>query len=155
MGYIVLLIVLGVLFLVLELVLLPGMSFGAVLSLVCYGSAIYMAFADYGANVGVVVLSVIFAISVLTTILSLRAKTWRRLSLNQEIDSTSMAQPSDELTIGQCGVAISRLSPAGKVEFGGKTYEARSVDVYIAQRENVEVVGFDNFTVVVRKVNNK
>lgn len=155
MGYIVLLIVLGVLFLVLELVLLPGVSFGAVLSLVCYGSAIYMAFADYGANVGVVVLSVIFAISVLTTILSLRAKTWRRFSLNQEIDSTSMAQPSDELTIGQCGVAISRLSPTGKVEFGGKTYEARSIDVYIAQREDVEVVGFDNFTVVVRKVNNK
>ncbi|MBQ5635065.1 MAG: NfeD family protein, partial [Alistipes sp.] len=137
------------------LVLLPGVSFGAVFSLVFYGSAIYKAFSNYGTKVGIVVLGFIFLISILTTILSLRAKTWRRLSLNQEIDSTSMAQPSDELTIGQCGVAISRLSPAGKVEFGGKTYEARSVDVYIAQRENVEVVGFDNFTVVVRKVNNK
>ena len=109
MGYIILLVALGVLFLLLELLLLPGVSFGAILSLVCYGSAIYMAFTDYDTVVGIIVLGVIFLISILTTVLSLRAKTWRRLSLNQEIDSSSMAQPSDELTAGQCGVAISRL----------------------------------------------
>ena len=155
MGYIILLVALGVLFLLLELLLLPGVSFGAILSLVCYGSAIYMAFTDYDTVVGMIVLGVIFLISILTIVLSLRAKTWRRLSLNQEIDSTSMAQPSDELTAGQCGVAISRLSPTGKVEIGGKTYEARSVDVYVAQREEVEVVGFDNFTIIVRKIETK
>ena len=43
MCYIVILILFGVLFLVAELVLLPGFSVGAVLSLVCYGSAVYMA----------------------------------------------------------------------------------------------------------------
>ncbi|MBQ7856926.1 MAG: NfeD family protein [Alistipes sp.] len=152
MGYIILLVVLGVLFLLLELVLLPGVSFGAILSLVCYGSAVYMAFANYDTTVGLIVLAVVVLVSILTTILSLRAKTWRRLSLHQEIDSTSMEQPGNELAVGQRGVAVSRLSPTGKVDIGGKTFEARSVDVYIAQREAVEVVGFDNFTVVVRKV---
>ena len=38
MFYIILLIVLGLLFLVAELVLLPGVSIGAILALVCYGS---------------------------------------------------------------------------------------------------------------------
>lgn len=52
MFYIILLIVLGLLFLVAELVLLPGVSIGAILALVCYGSSIYLAFRDYGTVVG-------------------------------------------------------------------------------------------------------
>ncbi len=48
MFYIVLLVFFGLLFLVAELVLLPGVSIGALLSLVCYGSSIYLAFRDYG-----------------------------------------------------------------------------------------------------------
>lgn len=152
MGYIILLIVLGMLFLMLELVLLPGVSFGAILSLVCYGSAIYMGFADYDTTVGLVVLAVVLLISTLTTIFSLRAKTWRRFSLNQEIDSTSMEQPEQRLSVGQRGVCLSRLSPMGKVEIDGGVYEAKSMGDYIDQRESVEVIGFENFTVVVKKV---
>lgn len=48
MFYIVLLIFFGLLFLVAELVLLPGVSIGAILALVCYGSSIYLAFRDLG-----------------------------------------------------------------------------------------------------------
>ena len=48
MFYVVLLVLFGVLFLVAELVFLPGVSVGAVLSLVCYGSAIYLAFRNLG-----------------------------------------------------------------------------------------------------------
>ena len=47
-----------------------------------------------------------------------------------------------------CGGAFSM----GKVEIGGRIYEAKSTDVYIDQRSTVEVVGFENFNVVVRKV---
>ena len=59
MFYIVLLIVFGLLFLVAELVLLPGVSIGAVLSLVCYGSSIYLAYRDYGPVTGTLVVLVI------------------------------------------------------------------------------------------------
>ena len=55
MWLIILLILLGVLFLVAELVLLPGVSLGALFALVCYGSAIYTAFADYGPFTGGIV----------------------------------------------------------------------------------------------------
>ena len=39
MGLIVFLVLLGMFFLVVELVLLPGISIGTVLSLLCYGAA--------------------------------------------------------------------------------------------------------------------
>ena len=151
MLYIVLLILLGVLFLVAELVLLPGVSIGAILSLVCYGVAVYLGFANYDVTVGLVVLAVVVVLSLVAIVLSLRAKTWRRLSLSQQIKSTSAAQPDSEVKIGAVGVAISRIAPMGKVEIEGHYYEAKSVDVYIDQREKVEVVGFENFSIVVRK----
>ena len=153
MFYIVLLVFFGLLFLVAELVLLPGVSIGAVLALVCYGSSVYLAFRDFGPVTGTVVILVILVLSIIATVVSLRAKTWQRFSLKQEIRSSSMPViPAEELQVGDRGVTLSRLSPMGKVEIGGRIYEAKSTDVYIDQRSTVEVVGFENFNVVVRKV---
>ncbi len=150
--YIILLLVLGALFLVAELLLLPGVTLGAILSIACYGGAIYLGFALYDTTVGVTVIVAAILTALLTVILSLRAKTWQKLSLRQNIDSVSNENPENLLQIGQRGVAVSRIAPMGKVEIAGKYYEAKSTDVLIDQREEVEVVGFDNTSVVVRKV---
>ena len=151
MFYIVLLIVFGLLFLVAELVLLPGVSIGAVLSLVCYGSSIYLAYRDYGPVTGTLVVLVILVLSLVATVISLRAKTWQRFSLKQKINSSSMpTTPEQELNVGDRGTTLSRLSPMGKIEVGDKIYEAKSLDAYVDPRREVEVVGFENFSVIVK-----
>ena len=152
MWYIVLLIILGLLFLVAELLLFPGLSIGGILAIACYGGAIWYTFDALGVTAGVWTIVVVAILSLLSLIFSLRAKTWQRPTLKQEIDSVSMPKPETEVTVGAVGVSISRLSPMGKVEVNGKTFEAKSVDVFIDQRSKVEVVGFDNFTLVVRKI---
>jgi membrane-bound ClpP family serine protease len=152
MWYIVLLIILGMLFLVAELLLFPGLSIGGILAMACYGGAIWYAFDALGVTAGVWTIVAVAILSLLSLIFSLRAKTWQRLALKQEIDSVSMPNPESEVVIGAVGVSISRLSPMGKVEVNGKTFEAKSADVFIDQRSKVEVVGFDNFTLIVRKI---
>ncbi|WP_147639609.1 NfeD family protein [Alistipes sp.] len=153
MFFIILLILFGVLFLVAEIVLLPGISIGGILALVCYGSSIYMAFRDYGPLTGAVVTVAILVLSAGATIVSLRAKTWQRFSLKQQIDSSSMRTPEeDNVRIGDQGVTLSRLSPMGKVDIGGRIYEAKSLDRYVDPRSEVEVVGFENFNVIVRVI---
>ena len=153
MFYIILLIVLGLLFLVAELVLLPGVSIGAILALVCYGSSIYL---DYGTVAGVVVILAILLLSLVATIISLRAKTWQRFSLKQRVDSSSMpSTPDQELQVGDRGMTLSRLSPMGTVEVGGKVYEAKSLTAYVDPRREVEVVGFENFSVIVKTVKDR
>lgn len=151
MFYIVLLVLFGLLFLVAELLLLPGVSIGAILALVCYGSSIYLAFRDYGTLAGIVVILVILVLSLVATVVSLRAKTWQRFSLKQKINSSSMpTMPEQVLSVGDRGTTLSRLSPMGKVEFGGKVYEAKSLDAYVDPKKEVEVVGFENFSVIVK-----
>jgi len=150
MGLIVFLVLLGMFFLVVELMLLPGITVGTVLSLSCYGTAAYFGFMRFGVFGGGITIAAILAVSLIATIISLRAKTWQRFSLDQKIDSSSMKSPADELKAGDRGTTVSRLSPMGKVNIGGKVYEAKSVDVYIDQRKEIVVVGFENFTVIVK-----
>lgn len=153
MWYIILLILLGVLFCIAELLLFPGLSIGAILAVACYGGAVWYAFESMGTTAGIITIIVVLVVSLISVIFSLRAKTWQYFALRQQIDSTSMPKPEKELSIGAVGTTVSRLSPMGKVNIGGKVYEAKSADVFIDQREQVEVVGFENFNVIVRKAN--
>lgn len=153
MFWIVLLLVLGALFLMAELVLLPGVSVGGILALACDATAAYFAFVWYGTTAGWITIGVIFAVAIVVTIFSLRAKTWQRLSLRQQITSSSMDTPQEhDVKAGDRGVAVTRLAPMGKVEINGRTYEAKSATELIDQQSKVEVTGFENFNVLVKKV---
>lgn len=151
MLYIALLILLGVFFLVVELLLLPGMSIGTILSLASFGVAIYEAFDIYGSCAGGICIAIVLVLSLIATVFSLRAKTWRKLALNQEIQSKSNEDPACSVKVGDCGVTVSRLAPMGKVQVGGRIYEAKSEGDFIDQKVEVEVVGSENFSVIVRK----
>ena len=147
------LILFGVLFLVAELVFLPGVSVGGILSLICFGSSIYMAFHELGTEAGITATLVCLVLAAAATVLSLRSKTWQRFSLRQKIASSSMPAPAEEnIRPGDRGVTLSRLAPAGKIEIQGRIYEARSPDSYVDPRTPVEVVGFENFTIIVKTV---
>ncbi len=154
--YIILLILLGLLFLVAELLLLPGISVGGVLALVCGGVSIWLGFRDFGTQGGCITIVVVVLLALLVTVVSLRSRTWRRFSLDQRIGSSSMpVLPAEELRAGDRGTTLSRLSPMGKVEIGGRTYEAKSTGAYVDPQREVEVVGFENFSVIVRTVDDR
>ncbi|MBQ6581656.1 MAG: NfeD family protein [Alistipes sp.] len=152
MGMVIFLVLLGLFFLVAELVFLPGAALGVILSLASYAAATYFAFVRIGMVGGFITLGIILLLSLIATIISLRAKTWQRFALKNKVEGQSMQTPAEEVRIGDCGVTISRLSPMGKVLIGGKEYEAKSAEAYIDQRTEVTVIGFENFTIIVKSI---
>ncbi len=147
------LIVFGALALVAEIILLPGLSVAGIGGFIAYGVAIFLGFNYYGTSGGVIVIGVVVAISVLAIVLSLRAKTWQRLTLKNNIDSTSQPLPENDVKVGDRGVAMTRLAPMGKVQVNNEVYEAKSLgDIYVDQRTEVEIVGFENFSVIVKVI---
>lgn len=145
------LILLGLLFCIVELLLLPGVTLGGLLSVACYGGAIYFAFENFTSVGGIIVVVSIILLTLVAVLFSLRAKTWDRFSLKSKIDSSSSEDLKSILAVGDRGVALSRLSPMGKIEIDGRSYEAKSNGAYIDAKEEIEVVGFENFSVVVKK----
>ncbi|MFI3333075.1 MAG: NfeD family protein [Rikenellaceae bacterium] len=150
-----LLVLLGIFFCLVELLILPGITLGGILSIGCYGGAIYMAFNNLSLGGAIVVTVIIALLSLLAIIISLRAKTWDRFSLKSKIDSASSLSPQSRVAVGDSGVATSRLSPMGRVEIEGQSYEAKSHSSYIDAKTRVEVVGFDNFSVIVKPIDQK
>ncbi len=154
MWLIITLIILGTLLLVAEIILLPGLTVAGIGGFIAYGVAIYLGFDHYGSGGGFIIIGIIAAVSVLAIVLSLRAKTWQRLSLSNNIDSTSQPLPENKVKVGDRGVAVTRLAPMGKVQVNNnETYEAKSLgDLYVDQKTEVEIVGFENFNIIVKVV---
>lgn len=153
MWLIILLVIVGVLFLVAELVLLPGLSVAGFCAMFAYGAAIYIAFTQMGTTAGFIVIAIVVAVSVAAMIISLKAKTWQRFSLKNRIESTAQQPPQQDVKVGEHAITVTRLAPMGKVMVGNKTFEAKSIDAYIDPRKEVEVVGFENFSVIVKSIN--
>ncbi len=153
MFYVILLILLGLLFLVAEVILLPGFSICGVLSLVCYGNAVYMAWRDYGTTAGIIVLTVAIVLSAVAIVMSLRSHTWRRLTLNEKINSSASSDPQALLSVGQTGTTLSRLSPMGKILIDGCVYEAKLRSGYADAKKPVRVAAFEDGTIVVELIN--
>lgn len=151
MGLIVVLIVVGVLLLVAELVLLPGISVAGIGAFAALVAAAVCGFVRFGILGGSLVVAAIVILCAAAVVVSLRANTWQRLSLKSTIDSASTPTPQqNDIRIGQQGETLTRLAPMGKVRIGDHTLEAKAMDAYLDPRTRIEVIGYDNTAVVVR-----
>lgn len=143
----------GLLFLVAELSCCPGCRSGPCWRWSATGSSVYLAFRDFGPVTGDC------RHPRHSRIVGHRH---RRLAAGQDL-AAFLAQAGDPVVVDarhsgrgvagrRRGVTLSRLSPMGKVEIGGRTYEAKSQGAYVDQQRDVEVVGFENFSVIVKTI---
>lgn len=151
MFWIITLLVVGLILFFVELVLLPGITVAAVGAFVSLVTAVSLAFMDHGTGVGVLILGIALVMIVVMMIFFLRAKTWRKLTLNTELKQTISTEPTNTYAVGQGGICLTRLAPMGKVQFSdGSIIEARSLDSYIDPKSEVEIIGFENSYVIVK-----
>lgn len=150
MFWIILLVVIGLLLYFAELVLLPGITVAAVGSFCCLVTAAALAFVWGGVGQGFVVLGVILVLIILTTIIFLRPKTWKKAALHTNITETIDDAINSQCSVGQQGRAITRLAPMGKVTIGGRTFEAKTTGQYVDEGSTVEIIGFDNQNIIVK-----
>jgi len=141
---------LGIIFFLLEIFFLPGISVGGVAGVLFVGASIWYAFSHLGPTAGLItiaggVVAMGFAIWAFV-----RSKALDKMSLRAEVDGKVDALKNSHLSVGEIGVTVSRLAPIGKVRFGTEVVEAKSVDGFIDQSVTVEIVEVSIYGVVVR-----
>lgn len=136
---ILMLILIGAVLVVLEFLVFPGVNVAGILGFICIIAAVYFGYASYGALAGHFILlgTVVFGGGV--TWYALRAKTWKRLSLETQIDSVVDGVDAS-IHAGEVGVSVGRLAPMGNVRVGECLVEAESQSGYINSNQRVEVV---------------
>lgn len=147
--WIILLIVIGVVLLLAELLLLPGITIAAIASFCCLVGASAWVFSEFGVGLGFLTLGIITLLVIIILAIFLRPKTWNKMALKTEIKE-SINAPIDKLVPSDStGRALTRLAPMGKVLIEGQTYEAKTMGAYIDEGTQIKVIGYDNQNVIV------
>ena len=151
MTVVIILIVLGILLFVIEFLLVPGVTVAGIGGLVLTVLGVYKAFNDFGSTVGIWVLIGTLMLSVFVIAMSLRARTWSRLMLRTDVKGTVDHDISeDQIKAGDRGTTLTRLAPMGKIEVNGIVREAKSLEGYIDEHSDIEVVAVEGTRISVK-----
>lgn len=145
----VMLVLIGFILLALEFLVFPGVNVVGILGFISIGAAIYIAYSQMGSTAGHLTLFGIGVGGAVGTWYILRSKTWKRIQLDTEIDST-VEDVSLFVREGEMGIALGRLAPMGKIRVGDYVVEAQSQVGYLPENSEVEVVKVYKNKVVVK-----
>ncbi len=153
MGLVVTLIIVGLLLIFAEILLIPGIGVAGVLGLLALGGSCAYAFLEMSSLAGIIVTAVNVALLVLLTIYVLRAKTWKRISLETNID----AKVASEIVIvvGDQGRTLTRLAPMGQALLGGESIEVKSLEGMIDPDVDIVVVMVEDNKIYVKPKENE
>ncbi len=152
MTTVIILIIVGILLMAVEFLLVPGVGIAGIFSFLCLGAACWLAFDVGGGALGWPVMAVVTLLLVITTILILRAKTWKRFELGTDV-SSKVNEESSLVKPGDRGVAKTRLAPMGTGSFAAVTCEVKSHDNgLVAPGTAIEVVAVEDNQVYVKPI---
>lgn len=138
---IILLVVFGLLLLIVEVFIIPGISIAAIGSLLFFFAGIIISFKYFGSQGGFITLLAIIISIIIVLYYAFKPKTWNRITLKKDIDSKSFDITFfDEINLGDQGVCISRMAPMGEVEIKGFRFEAHSTNGFLDVGTKIEVV---------------
>ncbi|HCM59622.1 MAG TPA: hypothetical protein DIS74_04470 [Bacteroidales bacterium] len=155
LGLIIFLIFVGLLLFIIEFMLIPGITIAGVGGAICLVSGIVFAFVSFGTTTGLLVLGATALVMVVLTILMLKSGTWNKFMLKTTIDGKVDTVGAEEgrVKAGDRGVTVTRLAPGGKVLVNGEYFEAKSVDILIDPRQEIEVIRIDDNKLIVKPIN--
>lgn len=143
------LIIVGIALIVVEIIFVPGTTVVGILGFGMIIGGIVMAFNNFGIRTGYTVAGATAVATGLALFWSLRTKPWRKLSLQSAIDSRVNEGALADLKVGDEGVAVSALRPAGKAEIGGEMYEVTTLGNFAPAGTPVKVIRISSNQVVV------
>ena len=144
------LILAGILFLLLEILVLPGSTFAGIIGFALMGIAIWQAYEVYGTTSGHICLGATIAATVLVLYFSLKSKTWKKMTLKSSIDGRVNIIDDKAIKAGDEGVTVSRLAPSGKALIGDQIYEVHTYSEFIDPDTEIIVKKIDGKRIFVK-----
>jgi len=144
-------IIIGLIVLALEILVIPGVGIAGVIGFILIAIGIWQAYSGYGMLAGHLVLAGTIVLTVITLVLSLRGKTWRKLALSTAIDSKVNVIDHELIKTGDTGKTVSRLAPMGKALINGEFYEVSTNGDFIDQQTEIVVEKIEYNKVIVKR----
>ncbi|WP_291855427.1 NfeD family protein [Marinilabilia sp.] len=151
MTIIVLLIITGLLLLILEFFVVPGITIAGIGGLAMIVGGIFMAY-GIDTSTGHITLAITIFSTLIILFYALRTKTWQKLMLSSSINSNVDTVQENSINIGDTGKTITRLNPMGKARINGQDVEARCPGQFLDPKVEVEVTEVFKTYIIVKPV---
>ena len=145
-------IVLGILFMLIEIFLLPGISIAGIAGSIFLIGGISYSYMFLGSTAGNITLATSAVALGLTFFGLLKSKSLDRISLNTNIEDKVDNSYLLKIAVGDTGVTISRLNPIGKILVNDIIAEGKSFDgEFIEEDTDIEVIKVETYNVLVKR----
>jgi membrane-bound ClpP family serine protease len=145
-------ILLGVVFMLIEFFLLPGISIAGIAGAVFLIGGIVYAYVFQGSAAGNITLAGTAALLGGSFFWLLKSKSLRKISLETNIEGKVDTSHLQKIAVGDSGVAMSRLNPIGQVLVNDVEVEGKSFDgEFLDEDTAIEVVKVETYNVLVKR----
>ncbi len=152
-GIIVLLVTIATVLMFVEVVFIPGFGITGFSGALAMLGAVLYAFFFVGNLAGWLTLLAVMLICIALFMWALYGKSLDKLALKKNIDSRLEVVDMSKLSVGDRGVAKTRLALIGEAIINGETVEVKSEMGFINEGEELEIIRITGDSVFVKKVN--
>lgn len=144
-------IIVAVILLLIELFVIPGISWAGISAFACIVYANIYAFTHLGILAGFITMAVSAITCIGSLVLFMRSKTLERLALKKDITSKVDKQAEESVKVGDKGLTTTRLALIGYADIEGKIVEVKSMDGFLNEKTPIVVSRIDEGTILVEK----
>jgi membrane-bound ClpP family serine protease len=149
---IVLLILLGLLLLLIEFAVIPGITIAGIGGAVLLIASVYVAFTGIGNVAGFITLAVVVIASPLMIYYLFNSRSGKKMILESEIDGKIENFNPENLKVGDIGKTIGRLAPMGKIKVNGEMVEAQSTGAFIDHQTDIRIIKIKSNQIIVEPI---
>lgn len=150
---IIFLIVLGIVLLLIEVTILPGITVAGVGSFLVLVYSVYLAFTSYGTLVGFLTLAFVLIVAPLLVFKLFKGKAGKSMVLNTVLTGFANEIDPEKVKVGDIGVTIGRLAPMGKIKVNDEVIEVRSTGAFVNPGEKVRIIHIEKSLITVEPLN--
>lgn len=151
-AIVVILLVLGIIFLLLEIFLFPGISVAGIAGAAFTAAAVWYAYSYIGAGAGNITLIsgvILMAVAVWGF---MKSKTLDKMSLKTNVMGRVDEIDGLKIKVGDIGTTLSRLAPMGKIKINGTVIEAKTDNEFLDPNTEVIIKEVYKTNVLVEKI---
>lgn len=148
---VIVLLLLGIIFFIVELFLIPGISLAGIAGTLFVAGSVYYAYSRIGATAGHLTLIGGIILLGIAVWIFVRSKALDKMALKTEIDGKNDPLKEVLIKVGDMGITHSRLAPMGKVKVNGFIVEAKTNDDFIDPGVEVIVLEVMNTNILVER----
>ncbi len=146
---IIILITLGLLFLLLEVLVIPGTTLAGILGFGLIFTGLWQAYASKGIIEGHITLGSTVVVTVIVLYYSFKTGTWKRMALKANSDGKMDQLEGTNIKIDDTGISVSRLAPSGKALINNDIIEVHTYGEFIDQEKEIQVIAVKNNKIIV------